>query len=64
MDVSREAITGRSESVAVRTIGPWNEVLILGYDNQPRTVWKFADLDEAKAKAVVVKQWMEEGKLW
>lgn len=64
MDVSRESIPGRPETIAVRTNGPWSEVLILGYDNQPRTVWKYADVEDAKKKAVIVKEWMEAGKLW
>ncbi|GIW12347.1 MAG: hypothetical protein K6U89_02890 [Chloroflexi bacterium] len=64
MEVYREKIPGRVESVVIRQVGPWNEVCILGWDDQPRTVWKFPEMEQARQKAVEVKRWLEEGKLW
>ncbi|MFN8534973.1 MAG: hypothetical protein U0556_15660 [Dehalococcoidia bacterium] len=64
MEIQREKIPGRTESVVIRQIGPWNEVCILGYDDQPRTVWKFPDMEQARQKATTVKEWLEQGKLW
>jgi hypothetical protein len=64
MDISRVKIAGRVEEVVVREQGPWHSVMILGWDQQPRTVWKFPDLEAANAKAKVVTEWMEAGKLW
>lgn len=64
MEIVREKIPGRIEEVVVRQTGPWSEVHILGWDGLPRTVWKFPDVETAKAKAVEVKGWLEQGKLW
>lgn len=64
VEVSREKVDGRVEEVVVRTRGAWHEACIIGWDGEPRTVWKYPRLEQAQEKAATVKVWLAEGRLW